>query len=119
MPDSRELPGMGRAVVPLVGAGGAFVLELVAHRLPSLAAVVRALDQLAEPAAGLRRIQTGRIGGRSVHVVDLPAREMRATDVPPLALRVRGQDERTLASPDQYPYAAHSCSFRARSEEHT
>jgi hypothetical protein len=40
MPDALELPGMRRAVVPLVRAGDAVVDELVAHRLPGLAAVV-------------------------------------------------------------------------------
>ena len=40
MPDALELPGMRRAVVPLVSAGDAVVDELVAHRLPGLAAVV-------------------------------------------------------------------------------
>ena len=44
MPDPLELPGMRRAVVPLVRAGDAVVDELVAHRLPGLAAVVGALD---------------------------------------------------------------------------
>ena len=57
MPDALELPGMRRAVVPLVRAGNAVVCELVADRLPGLAAVVGALDDLSEPAAGLRRIQ--------------------------------------------------------------
>ena len=53
MPDSRELPGVRRAVVPLVSGGDAVVHELVTHRLPGLATVVGALDQLPEPAAGL------------------------------------------------------------------
>ena len=52
MPDSLELPRVRRAVVPLVRAGVALVDELVAHRLPRLAAIVGALDQLPEPAAG-------------------------------------------------------------------
>ena len=73
MPDALELPGMRRAVVPLVRAGNAVVVELVADRLPGLAAVVGALDQLAEPAAGLRRIESIRIDGRSLDVVNLPA----------------------------------------------
>ena len=47
MPDALELPGVRRAVVPLVRAGHAVVDELVAHRLPGLAAVVGALDQSA------------------------------------------------------------------------
>src|SRR3989454_4604626 len=76
MPDALELPGMLRAVVPLVrGEGFAGVRrrvvdELVAlagrhavrrlrhstpGRLPRLAAVARALDDLSEPPARLRR----------------------------------------------------------------
>ena len=74
MPDSLELPGMRRAVVPLVRAGDAVVDELVIHRLPGLAAVVRALDQLPEPAAGLRRIQAIRIDRRSLRRDTSPSR---------------------------------------------
>ena len=111
MPDALELPGMRRAVVPLVRAGDAVVDELVAHRLPRLAAVVGALDQLPEPAAGLRRVQPVRIDGRALQVIDLPAREVRAADVPLLALAVRRQDERALARANQYSYSAHPHSF--------
>ena len=59
VPDPLELPRMRRAVVPLVRAGNAVVDELVADRLPRLAAVVRALNELAEPAGGLRRVDAG------------------------------------------------------------
>ncbi len=107
MPDALELPGVRRAVVPLVRAGDAVVDELVADRLPGLAAVVGALDQLPEPAAGLRRIQPIRIDGRSLEVVDLPAPEVGAADVPPFALAVRRQDERALPRTHQDPYSAH------------
>ena len=107
VPDALELPRVRRAVVPLVRAGDAVVHELVAHRLPRLAAVVGALDHLPEPAAGLRRVEPVRVGGRALEVVDLPAAEVRAADVPPLALAVRRQDERALARADQYPYSAH------------
>ena len=107
MPDALELPGVRRAVVPLVRAGDAVVHELVPHRLPRLAAVVGALDHLPEPAAGLRRIQPIRVGGRSLEVVDLPAGKVGTTDVPPFALAVRRQDERALARANQYPYPAH------------
>ena len=108
MPDALELPGMRRAVVPLVRAGDAVVDELVADRLPRLAAVVRALDQLAEPAAGLRRVQPVRVGRRSFEVVDLPAGKVRAADIPLAALAVGRQDERALACAHQYPYPIHS-----------
>ena len=79
MPHPLELPGMLRAVVPLMrgerlaGFGRRVVDELVARGLrrtwggrlsgrrsglvPGLAAIVGALDQLPEPAARLRRIQ--------------------------------------------------------------
>ena len=63
VPDPLELPGMSRAVVPLVRAGNAVVGELVAHGLPGLAPVVGALDHLAEPAAGLGGVEPVRIGG--------------------------------------------------------
>src|SRR5216117_817318 len=111
MPDARELTGTRRAVVPQVSAGDAVVDELVPHRLPRLATVVGALDQLPEPAAGLRRIQPIRVSGRSLQVVDLPAPEVGATDVPPFARCVRRQDERALPCTDQDPYPAHSSSF--------
>ena len=82
VPDALELPRMRRAVVPLVRAGHAVVDELVARRLPRLAAVVRPLDDLPEPAARLRRVDAVRVGRRSLEVVDLPAAEMRPADVP-------------------------------------
>ena len=101
MPDALELPGMLRAVVPLVRAGHAVVDELVADRLPGLAAVVRALDHLPEPAAGLRRVDAVRVSGRAFEMIHLPARKVRAADLPFLALAVRGQDERALFGADQ------------------
>src|SRR2546427_274767 len=88
MPHARELPRARCAVVPEVRAGSPLVGELVAHSLPRLAAVARALDQLAEPGAGLRGIQPIRIGGRALEVVDLPAPEVGAAEVPAFALSV-------------------------------
>src|SRR5437899_2815186 len=107
MPDTLELPGVRRAIVPLVSAGYALVHELVTHWLPGLPAVVGALDQLTEPSAALRGIHPIRVSRRSFDVVHLPARKMGATDVPPFALSVRGQDERALACANQYSYSAH------------
>ena len=89
VPHALEFPRVRRAVVPLVRAGHAVVRELVADRLPGLAAVVRPLNRLAEPAARLRRVKPIRIGRRTLEVVDLPAAEMRPADVPFLALAVR------------------------------
>src|SRR5207245_6082523 len=61
MPHALELPGARRPVVPEVRAGLALVDELVPHRLPGLAPVVGALDQLPEPPGGLCRIEPIRI----------------------------------------------------------
>ena len=101
VPDALELPRMRRAVVPLVRAGNAVVGELVAHRCPRLAAVVGALNDLAEPAAGLRGVDAVGINRRALEVVDLPAGEVRTADVPLFALAVGGEDECAFARADQ------------------
>jgi len=44
MPDSLELPGVRRAVIPLVRAGDAVVRELISYGFPRFAAVIRSLD---------------------------------------------------------------------------
>src|SRR5437867_11979181 len=109
MPDALELPRMLRAVVPLMrGEGlarlrGRVVGELVAlafgetfrglfqhtsRRLPRLAAVAGALDDLSEPPARLRRVQPVRIGGRSRGARDLPPRPARRAPRPPSGLAV-------------------------------
>ena len=135
MPDPLELPRMLRAVVPLVrgqrfaGFRRRVVDELVAFALghavrgrgrfargraglvPGFAAVVRALDDLAEPTAGLRRIDAIGIDAGTLEVVNLPAREMRPADIPFLALAVRSQNECAFACADQNSYSAHRFSF--------
>ena len=73
VPDPGELPRVRRAVVPLVRARDAGVAEVLADRLPGRAAVVGALDHLAEPAGGLRGVEPVRIDRRAGDVVDLPA----------------------------------------------
>src|SRR2546425_3375624 len=104
MPDALELPGMLRAVVPLMrGEGlarlrGRVVGELVAlafreafrglfqhtcRRLPRLAAVAGALDDLSEPPARLRRVQPVRIGGWSPPWKEPPPPRRRAPPRPP------------------------------------
>src|SRR5262249_3239862 len=93
MPDARELPGLLRAVVELVRPGVADVFELVAHRLPRLAGVIRTLDDLSKPAARLGGVQAVRVRRRALEVVDLPAREVRTRDLPFLALAVGLQNE--------------------------
>src|SRR5437879_3517608 len=97
MPNTLELPRMLRAVVELVSAHLAFINELVAlalghalgagcqpaaGRLPGLAAVIGTLNDLSEPAAGLRGVDAVRFNGRAFQVIDLPAGEMRAADFP-------------------------------------
>src|SRR6516225_5917787 len=108
MPDTFEFPRVLGAVVPLMSAGDAVVLKLVTGGLPGFSAVVRALDHLAEPAAGLRRIQTIRFGGRGFNVINLPTPEVRSADFPPLALPVGGQDEGPLLCTNQHSYSAHT-----------
>src|SRR5262245_59959445 len=115
---------MLRAVVPLVRSHFAFVhkhialslrhavgahqvLGLRAGSVPSLAAVVRPLDDLSEPAAGLRGIDPVRIRRRTLEMIHFPAREVRAADFPRAALAIRAEDERALFRADQYPDLAH------------
>ena len=75
--------------------------------MPGFAAVVGALNDLAEPAAGLRGVDAVRIGGRSLQVINLPAGKVRSADVPLFALAVGGQNERALVRADQDSYFAH------------
>src|SRR5262249_48077196 len=107
VPHALELPGARCAVVVLVRAGDALVLELVAGRLPGLAAVVRALHDLSGPTAGLGSIDAVRIGGRSLHMVDLPAGEVRSADFPFFALSVGFEQERAFARAGQHSYFTH------------
>src|SRR6058998_3721133 len=112
MPHSFELPRMLGTVIPLVrskwlaGFSRRIVNKFVALALrqplwsrgrlarrgaglaPGLAAVVRALNDLPEPSACLRYINSIRVGGRALHVIDLPAGKRRATDLPFLTLAV-------------------------------
>src|SRR5687767_4412193 len=107
MPDALELPWVLRAVVPFVSANLAFIDEFVTLRLghavgadqllrfasgriPGFATVVGALGDLAEPPAGLRSVNAVRIHRRTFDVINLPTREVRAADLPILALAIRG-----------------------------
>src|SRR5262245_58621719 len=101
MPDALELERTRRPVVPKMCARLSLVGELVADRIPALAAVVGALDHLAEPAARLRRVDPVGVGRRTVDVVYLPTAEQRTGDVPVFALAVRGEDERAFTGADQ------------------
>src|SRR3984893_15481481 len=108
MPDALELQGVWRAVVPDVRSRRALVGELVADRLPVLAGIVGALHHLAEPTAGLGGVEPIGVCGRAFQVVDLPALEVGAVHFPVLPARVRAQNERAFARPNQYPYLAHA-----------
>ena len=131
VPYSFELPGVLRVVIPLVcrerlaGLRRNVVSELVALALghafgslglirrcpglvPRLTAVIGALNDLAEPAAGLRRIQPIRVHGRAFQMVHLPAAKKRPADAPLLPLAVGGQNKRALLGAHQNPYAAHT-----------
>src|SRR5882724_2776280 len=132
VPHALELPRVRRAVVPLVrgerfaGFRRCVVDELIAlglgHALrsggrfagrcsglmPSLAAVIRALNDLPKPAARLGSVQPIRIRGRSLEMINFPARKVGTADVPPIALPVRRQDERALPCANQYSYSAHN-----------
>jgi len=104
VPDALKLPRTRRAVVVLMGAGDAFIGELVADGFPRLAAIVGTLDHLAEPGAALRGEEAVGVGGRTIDVIDFPAGEMGTADVPLLSFAVRSEDEAALAGTDQDPY---------------
>src|SRR5262249_3698612 len=79
---------------------------------PVLAAVVGALDDLPEPAAGLRYENPVGIHRRALHVKDLPARKKGPADVPLLPFAVRAEDEGALLGADEYAHAAHVVSLQ-------
>src|SRR6266853_6317793 len=108
MPDALELPWARSAVVPEVLPRRALVGELVPDRIPGLATVVGALNDLPEPTRVLCGIDPVRVNRRALDVIDIPASEVRAADVPLRALRVRGHDERPFMRTNQYPDSAHA-----------
>src|SRR5438093_9643073 len=116
MPDPLELPWMLRAVIPLMRTRDAVVNEFVTfthrhtlrtccrpatRRVPGFAAVVGTLNDLSEPRAGLRRVQPVLINRRTFHVINLPARKMRAVTFPAFPLLVRCQHARALPCANQ------------------
>src|SRR5690606_16430629 len=134
VPHALELPWMRRAVVPevrrqrrvrrVVREDVAFGDREALRRNdrfagrragagPGLAAIVRALDDLAEPRGVLRHVDAVRVGWRGIHVVDLPAAEEGAVDLPFLARFVGGQDEGALAGAGQHADFAHGTSLSA------
>src|ERR1700674_1854654 len=115
MPDALELPRMLSAVVPhmsrerLAGFRRDVVSEFVAlpfrHSIrsgrglarreswlePVFTAVIRALNDLSEPRARLRRVNPVRINRRSFQVIHFPTRKVRTVHFPVFALCVRSQ----------------------------
>src|SRR5882757_2322346 len=112
MPDARKFPGMRRAVVPHMGARLAVVDEFVANGFPGLAAVVGTLDELTEPAGGLRSIKTIGVRGRAFEVIHLPTGKMRTADVPACPLGVGSENKRAFARAYQQSYTAHRLLLR-------
>jgi hypothetical protein len=121
---------MLRAVVPLVpgewfaGLGRRIIDELIAfafrhavgalqllatasRRIPCFAAVVGALDDLAKPATRLRCVDSIGINRRPFHMIDFPAREMWAADLPSSACPIRCEDERAFLGANQNSNFAH------------
>ena len=124
MPDALEFPRMLRAVIPLVRANLAGIRELVAlafrktlrafqflraaaGRVPGFAAVIGTLDDLAKPAAGLGGVESVRIRRGAFHVIDLPAREMRAADLPVFAPSIRRDNKGAFLGADEDSDFAH------------
>ena len=124
MPDALELPGMLRAVVPLMCARKTIVNELVtlgfwhairilqflraaARCTPGFATVVRALNDLPKPVAGLRGVDQIGVNHRTFHVINLPPREMRTADLPSFTRAIRSQNERAFFCADQNSDFAH------------
>src|SRR5579862_6010502 len=86
----------------------AVVNEPIVDRSPGTATVIGSLDDLAEPARGLRCVEAIGIGGRGLDVVDLPAAEVRTLDLPITTLAIRFQNERTLARSDKKTNGTHN-----------
>src|SRR5438270_5240595 len=110
LPHPLELPRMSRPVVPLVRSRHTVIRKLVPPRLPRLAAVVRTLNHLPKPSAGLRRIQPFRIHRRSLDVINLPPRKVRPAHIPLLPLPIRRQHKCSLARANQQSHLAHRSS---------
>src|SRR5260370_39632729 len=128
MPNAFELPRMLRPIVPLMrrerfaGFGRRVVNEFVAvahrhalgsyrrpaaWRVPRLATIIGALNDLTEPRARLRRVESVRINRRPPDVINFPPTKVRSVHFPVFALPVRCQDERAFSCAYQYSYFAH------------
>src|SRR5256885_7956594 len=86
------------------------LLGFSAGNLPRFAAIIRALDDLPEPSAGLRCVDAVRVHGRTLQVIHLPSPEVRAVHIPLLALAIRRQNECALFCSYENSYTAHAFS---------
>src|SRR5918995_4376840 len=111
MPYALELPRMRGAVVPLMRSRHPFVLKFVADGVPRLSTVARSLHHLPVPAARLGCINAIRVDRRPFQVINLPPREMRASDIPSLPLSISRQNKCALSGTDQHANSAHVCSL--------
>src|SRR5438477_12714926 len=131
MPDSLEFPRMLSSVIKLMsgkrraGFGRSIVNEFIALTLghavgtcgfagrcsglmPSLASIIRALDDLPKPSTGLGSINAVGIRGRTFQVIEFPACEVRPANFPFIALAISSKNECAFARTDQYSYLAHA-----------
>ena len=76
--------------------------------MPGFPTVVGALDDLAEPSAGLRGVYAVGIRPANLQVIPLPAGEVRAGNVPVFPLAIRSKDECAFAHPVKHSYFAHA-----------
>src|SRR5579864_2393609 len=95
------------AVVPFVRTRHSFVLKLVSHCLPGIAAVIGSLHHLTKPAGVLGGVEAIRVNRRTFNMVDLPARKMGPAYFPMFTLPVSAQDKSSLSGTNQHSYSAH------------
>src|SRR5207244_11194979 len=69
--------------------------------VPGLAAVIGALNDLAEPVVGLRHVNALGIQRRTLQVIEIPTAKVRTADVPLLPLAVRSENEGSFTGADQ------------------
>ncbi len=86
-----------RLLIPMTGRS--VDRDFASWLIPSLAAVIGSLNDLPEPIAALRCIDSIGIDRRSLHVVDRPTAEERPFDFPFLSFAIGMKNEGTLAVP--------------------
>ncbi len=97
--------------------GLAVVGELLPDRVPALASISRALDDLTEPAGVRGGVHAVRARRRPPDMKDLPPCEVGPVHRPLPTGSVRRQDERSLARADENPNAAHVVSLSSGRSE--